>query len=89
MRSRSLWFAPAAERSDTTIQLRRGGGWGGVRGRGWVASWPASSAIGCLCLELRVQLVITWTMEAAVGHGRAGNITLGLGNRYDILQDFV
>ena len=33
-----------------------------------MAPWPASSALGCLCLKLRVQLVITWTMEAAVGH---------------------
>ena len=80
---------PSHQLLKVVILLFSLGGAGAGRGRGWVASWPASSAIGCLCLELRVQLVITWTMEAAVGHGRAGNITLGLGNRYDILQDFV
>ena len=32
-----------------------------------MASWPVSFALGCQCLKLRVQLVISWTMEAAVG----------------------
>ena len=75
-----IWFAPAAK-SSATIQFRRGGGWvGGTMACIFCSRLPVSEAQGAA----------GHNMDNGGSSGTpatSGNITLG--NRYDILQDFV